>query len=346
MPKYSIIIILFILIIEFQFNAKSQSTDNIFTILSYNVENLFDTINAPDKLDDEYTPYGNKKWNTIRYQNKLDSIAKVIKSINKNELPEIIGLCEVENSMVVTDLLSKLESDFNYDFVHNESPDARGIDVALAFRTDEFSLLSKQFFEVKYSFDPESKTRDILYVSGVASGMDTLHIFVNHWSSRRSGREYSERKRVHTAKLLRAKADSIQKTDKNAKIIIIGDFNDEPTNYSLTYFLQANNKRVNAKDFELYNLMYDLKNIESKGTYSYRGNWDLFDQIIVTQSLLHKNSGYYTHYEAGTIFNPDWLIYYNTKADITAPRNTFGGNNYYGGFSDHLPVYFQLTKDN
>ncbi len=327
-------------------DLKSQTNENIFTILSYNVENLFDTINTPDKKDDEFTPTDIKKWNTKRYNNKLDSLSKVIKAINQNELPEIIGLCEIENRNVLQDLLLKLGSDKNYEIIHQEGPDSRGIDVALVYRKDEFNPLVTKFYQINYVFEPETKTRDILYVSGIASNIDTLHIFVNHWSSRRGGSVYSERKRVHTAKLLRSKIDSIQKVNNDAKIIVIGDFNDEPTNYSLTYFLQANNKRINAKNFELYNLMYDQCNTESKGTYSYNGKWDLLDNIIISQSLLKKNNGYYTTCNSGKIFNPDWIVHYNTKADSKIPKRTFGGKNYYGGYSDHLPVYFQLIKDN
>ncbi|NOZ45378.1 MAG: hypothetical protein GXO79_01200 [Chlorobi bacterium] len=346
MLKFKIIIALFSFFSFFILKTNAQDKSQVFTLLSYNVENLFDTINTPGKRDGEFTPEGSKHWNSERYNTKINHLAKVIQSINTNELPEIIGLYEVENKAVVNDLLAKVGGNGYYGIVHKESPDIRGIDVAMGYRKDEFKVLSKDFIRVIYNFAPDVKTRDILYVKGIASQTDTLHIFLNHWSSRRGGQEKSERKRVQTAKIVRSKVDSIQAVNKNAKIIIMGDFNDEPTNYSISYFLQANDKRLNAKNFELYNLMFDKSNLENKGTFSYRGTWNMLDNLIVSQSLLNKNKGYYTTFEAGKIFRADWMLYYNNRIDEKTPSRTYGGKNYYGGYSDHLPVYFQLMKVN
>ena len=251
----------------------------------------------------------------------------------------------MENISVLNDLFDHIVKNNEYGILHKESSDKRGIDVALAYRKDEFKILNTEFLAVHFSFEPETTTRDILYTKGIASEVDTFHVFVNHWSSRRGGQVKSEKKRIVAAKIVRAKIDSIQKINKNAKIILIGDFNDEPTNYSLTRYLQANNKKINAKYFELYNLMYDLSNSENKGTYSFKNKWDMIDNLIVSQSLIENSSGYSTEFTSGKIFNPHWLLYRNVKANIETPSKTYGGKNYYGGFSDHLPVYFQLTKE-
>ena len=326
-------------------SCSGQKNSDVFTILSYNVENLFDTINDPNTKDDEFTPQGKKKWTSDRYYRKIDSLNKVIRSINKDELPEIIGFCEVENKQVVEELIKRLNSKKKYAIIHKESPDRRGIDVALLYRQDEFKVINSDFIKIQFSFEPKVTTRDILYVKGIASGIDTIHIFLNHWSSRRGGMKFSERKRVHAAKILRLKIDSIQKAKPNAKIICLGDFNDEPTNISLTGYLKANNKRLNAKNYELYNLMYDMSNIQREGSYSFKGKWDMIDNLIISQSLLKQNKGYYATFDSGKIFDKDFVLYYNTKIDQKTPSKTYGGNNYYGGFSDHLPVYFQLIKN-
>ncbi len=324
--------------------TKHYINNDYFTIVSYNVENLFDTINNPLKVDDEFTPTSEKKWDTDRYKKKVKDLALVIKSINKNELPELVGLIEVENKKVVEDLIATTHlKSGNYGIVHEESPDVRGIDVALIYRKTEFQYQEHQKISVKYDFEPETTTRDILFVKGKLANGEQLYVFVNHWSSRRKGLKASEPKRVHAASLLRAKVDSILKTDKKAKIVIMGDFNDEPVNKSLFEVLKAGGKQLNQKNVSLYNLMYD-KDLLGRGTYNYRGNWNMLDNIIVSTTLLNAKSGYKVSTDGGQIYSKRWMLYDNVKIGDLTPNKTYGGPNYYGGVSDHLPVFVILKK--
>jgi predicted extracellular nuclease len=338
-----IIIILFSY--EYSFSQENgYKNDKYFTIISYNVENLFDTINNPQKEDDEFLPTSKKGWNTDRYEKKIKDLSLVIKSINKNELPEIVGLVEVENRKVVEDLVnSRHLKEGGYGIVHEESPDARGIDVALVYRKSEFKYLLHEKITVKFDFEPETTTRDILYVKGQLSNNEKLHVFVNHWSSRRDGMEASEPKRTHAATLLRMKVDSILKKEKDAKIVIIGDFNDEPVNKNLFEVLNATAKQPMPKNNSLYNLMYD-KDLLGLGTYNFRGNWNMLDNIIVSTSLLDAKNGYRVSSDGGQIFSARWILYDNVKTGDFTPNRTYGGPNYYGGVSDHLPVFLILKR--
>jgi predicted extracellular nuclease len=316
-----------------------------FTVVFYNVENLFDTINDPLTQDDEFTPDSEKNWNTERYRKKLEDISKVLSSINNKELPEIIGLCEIENRKVLQDLIKtgKLKKE-EYGIVHEESPDIRGIDVALLYRKDEFDYISHKRIPVIFRFDSTLKTRDILYVKGKTTGSDIFHIFVNHWSSRTESQQQTERKRIFSAVTLRKSVDSIFNFEPEAKIIIIGDFNDEPTNMSLFSILNATNKQKNAGPRDLYNLMYDKHNFENSGTYSYKGNWNMLDNLIVSKSLITDKKNYHIDYNGGKIYRESWIMYDNPKIGELTPNKTYAGNIYFGGVSDHLPVYMVLQK--
>lgn len=342
--SFSLIIITFFVQANYSQNNQYSNKD-YFTIISYNVENLFDTINNPLKEDDEFLPTSKKEWNSDRYKKKINDLALVLKSINNNELPELVGLIEVENRKVVEDLISSTHlKNGDYGIVHEESPDARGIDVALIYRKSEFQYLEHQKITVKFDFEPETTTRDILFVKGKLSNNENLFVFVNHWSSRRDGQEASEPKRVHAASLLKAKVDSIFKKEKNAKVVIMGDFNDEPVNKSLSETLNAKAKQQNQKNNGLYNLMYD-KDLLGLGTYNYHGNWNMLDNIIVSTSLMNANAGYRISSDGGQIYSNRWMLYDNVKTGEFTPNKTYGGSNYYGGVSDHLPVFVILKKE-
>ena len=347
--KFKCIVI--IIVSFFYQNSYSQQNRNhyfkqdYFTIISYNVENLFDTINNPMKEDDEFLPRSKKGWNTDRYKKKIEDLSLVLKSVNKNELPELVGLIEVENRKVVKDLISSTHlKNGDYEIVHEESPDARGIDVALIYRKSEFQYHEHEKIEITYNFEPETTTRDILYVKGKLANGAFLYVFVNHWSSRRKGVEASEPKRLYAASLLRAKVDSIFKKDKNAKIVIMGDFNDEPVNKSLAGVLNTNPTKLFEKKSSLHNLMY-LKDLLGLGTYNYRGSWNMLDNIIVSTALLNAKSGYRVSTDGGQIYSSRWMLYDNVKTGDFTPSRTYGGPNYYGGVSDHLPVFVILKKD-
>ena len=342
--------VLKVLIILLLFDQTVFSQDNIYqkqnflTIVSYNVENLFDTIDEPNKLDNEFLPDSATNWNTEKYIKKLKDLSAVISSINKYELPELVGLVEVENLRVLNDLINtgKLKEG-NYSIVHYESPDERGIDVALLYRDDEFKLISSKIIPVNFDFEPETKTRDILYVKGKIGQNEVLHVFVNHWSSRREGQEVSEPKRVYSAKLLRNQVDSIMKYDKNAKIIIMGDFNDEPTNKSLSEILMATNSQHPGKKGGMCNLMYD-KHLLGLGTYNYKGNWNMLDNLIVSRTLLNSPGKFEVSHDGGQIFQLRWMMWDNVKTGELTPNRTYSGTKYLGGVSDHLPVYLILKN--
>lgn len=310
------------------------------TAVFYNVENLFDTLNNQGARDGEFTPAGENKWTTERYNKKLIDIAKVLSSVNKNELPEIIGLCEVENRTVLNDLL-KTESlkKGKYEIAHYESPDYRGIDCALFFRPDEFRLISKSAMHVSFPDDPEYATRDILYVKGKTNNNETWHIFVNHWPSRTSGLQQTEKKRITAAQILKVKTDSIQMTDPKSNILIMGDMNDEPSNKSLSVVLGAKNPETGTAP--LVNLMFPLQ-VEKKGSYNYRGNWNMLDNLIVSDDLL-DNKGFRCIERRGHVFRETWMEYKSENGTFS-PNRTYGGPNYYGGVSDHFPVYVKFTQ--
>lgn len=346
MKKIAILSLLFLAAVQlFAQNAPYDPARN-FTVVFYNVENLFDTINSPGINDGEFTPSGSYQWNTKPYRKKLEDIAKVLSSVNPLELPEIIGLCEVENKEVLTDLIRTGQMQGgNYAIVHETGPDARGIDVALLYRQNAFNYLSHKAIPVNFPFDSNSKTRDILYVKGLAAEKDTFHLFVNHWSSRVGGEVQTEPKRVFAAMKLRNHVDSLFRINPVAKILIMGDFNDEPTNASVFQFLNANNKRKNYAYNELYNLMYDIHNMEIQGTYYFRGNWNMLDHLIVSRPFFDKTQGYFLEYESGKIFRAPWMLEKANRNGDEPPLRTFTGREYKGGPSDHLPVYMILQKN-
>lgn len=326
-------------VILFSCSAGNYKVKKNLTIAFYNVENLFDIENETGKNDGEFTPEGSKKWTNERYNKKLADLSRVLSSINENELPEIIGLCEVENEKVVSDLVKtgSLKSG-NYKIVHHESPDFRGIDCALVYRPDEFKVISYSPIKVIFKDDPDYVTREILYVKGKVKGNEEFHIFVNHWPSRIGGNAETEIKRVTVATLLKSKIDSVLKNAPNANIVVLGDMNDEPLNKSLISVLGA---KMPEEKSELVNLMFpdDLKNL---GSYNYRNNWNMLDNIVVSAGLL-DNKGFKCTDKKGYIFSQKWMEYKNQNGDIS-PNRTYGGPNYYGGVSDHFPVYFKLTR--
>lgn len=320
---------------------SSVQESNKMMFVEYNVENLFDTKHDEGKHDEEFTPDSEKKWNEERYQKKLKDIAKVITHAAGKRPPELIALIEVENRKVLEDLIALDNLNAYYEIVHEESPDFRGIDVALIYNSEKFKELSHKAIKVTFPFDKDYTTRDILYTKLLVKEKDTLHTFINHWSSRRGGQEESEPKRTTAAKILRAKVDSIQKLNPAAKILISGDFNDEPNNKSIEEVLRASGNVESTDKTELFNLMYAMDKA-GEGTYFYRDSWNMLDQIIVSHSMLNEYEYIGCQDTSAGIFKEDWMLFDNPKANAKVPNRTYGGPNYYGGFSDHLPVFVEL----
>ncbi len=302
----------------------------------YNVENLFDLKDNPEKIDDDFTPEGRNNWNQERYTKKINDLARVMEAM---KYPAILGVCEVENVSVCKDFCEKTSlSSKGYDVVHFESPDKRGIDNAFLYQKKAFRVLSSDNLRITfpegYLEEEDYTTRDVVYVHGVFNKKDTFHFFVNHWPSRRGGLEASEPKRTYVAKQIRKKIDQIYGTNPKANIVLMGDFNDEPDNKSVEEVLGASMDKSTCQTKGLYNLMSNLDKA-GKGSYNYRGNWNMLDQLIVSCGLANGNQ--YTFSEP-VVFKADWMIYKDKKYGAK-PNRTYGGPNYYGGFSDHYPIY-------
>lgn len=343
MPRLSFILFL---ISCLSATAQQQLTSSkSFVVMSYNIENLYDTINDPDKDDEEFLPDGKNKWTSERYLKKLEQISKVITTPNEKNLPAVIGFYEIENQKVIQDLAAtdKLAKG-KYDVIHFNSPDKRGIDVGMLYRKNKLKIISSKALYVKLPEEPPYPTRDILMVKGVTGKTDTLYFFFNHWPSRRSGAETSEKNRVAAASVLRHSIDSILKISTAAKIIMMGDFNDYPNNISISQTLGADTLYQPGKNTGLFNLCYSLES-NNEGTYNFKGDWGMLDQFIVSYNLLNAKIGLHVHANAAKILKESWMLYTNKETQESKPNSTYGGNNYYGGYSDHLPIYMELFKN-
>ena len=311
-----------------------------YTVAFYNVENLFDTIDTPNKIDEEFLPTAPKEWNTEKYTKKIHDLAHVLSAIDTINLPVLVGVAEIENDKVLNDLVADAQlQKAHYKVVWNDGPDVRGIDCALLYNPTVFSLINYEPLPVKDLSDPDFITRDVLYVEGKMRE-EVFHIFVNHWPSRLGGEEASEPKRMLAASVVRKKVDAIFAVDSMANIIIMGDMNDEPGDMSLQDVLMAtpNTSMPDAK--QLVNLMYDDYE-KGLGSYSYRGDWDQIDNIVVSGALITKKGGLKSKLDNGFIFHKPFMEFKNNQGEIS-PNRTYG-RTYYGGISDHFPVYMILN---
>jgi predicted extracellular nuclease len=322
-------LIFFLTIIPFFCFSQNTNSDNFsdeLFFLFYNVENLFDTINNTNTKDEEFLPLSEKKWDSYRYNYKLNQLEKVFNEIiekeNENNLPDIIGLCEVENKYVIEDLLkTDVFKNHNYFIVHKDSPDERGIDCALLVNR-KFDVLQNDFIQINNPKESRT-TRDIVY-SKLKFKNQIFNVFVNHWPSRWGGQEASNHKRVFVAKVLRKYID--ENTSQSDFNLIMGDFNDYPNNESLDKIL--------VKD-DLLNLM-STSQVSGKGSYNYRGKWNWLDQIIISKEISSFKSIKFGAFEE------DFMMYTNKKGEVY-PSRSFGGKNWYGGYSDHLPVFLKMS---
>lgn len=309
-----------------------------FSIGFYNVENLFDTIDDPKTRDEEFLPQSELLWNTNRYQQKLKNLAEVISALHRDKGLDIIGLCEVENRKVLDDLLKqeKMKALY-YDVVHYDSPDPRGIDVALFYNRDQFKVLSSK--PIKVSFEEKNvATRDILWAV-LLRGRDTLHVFVNHWPSRRGGIESTEEKRIAAAHTLKTFITPLLR-NKQTHLVLIGDFNDEPENRSIKEVLATYDRPQKDCPTCLVNPM-EVLHRKKLGTYSYRGRNAMYDQIIFTSNLA-KPEFYEMNYAAVRIFKEDFVLKTDSAGKRKFPSQTLQGSRYNGGYSNHLAVYTTL----
>jgi len=299
----------------------------------YNSENLFDVFDDSLKNDNDFLPGGLMRWSRSRYNKKINSLSKTIIAAGAWQPPVLIGLCEVENRDVLEDLVFGTGlSKFKFNILHVESPDERGIDVAMLYQKDIVNIIYYSNLIPETESDEVFTSRGVLYSKLVING-DTIHLFLNHWPSRRGGVLASEQLRIKVATMVKQKADSISRKDGNrAKIILMGDFNctpDDPVIRRLSVPTDSIQHLIN-----LSNAMAN----DGLGTYRYQGTWEVIDQIIVSESLLESGSGLFTDKKSVGQFKADFLLINDPVYPGLMPYATYRGYRYQGGFSDHLPV--------
>jgi hypothetical protein len=318
--------------------------DNGIRIMFYNVENLFDIVNDSLTADDEYAAGGMRGWSYSRLIRKINNLSKAVIKVGGWEAPEIIGLCEVENRYVLTNLaMDSPLKNFGYKIIHRDSPDPRGIDVALLYRSEKFKPISTQYIGIHFPFDPNARTRDILFVQGVVLNRDTVNIFVNHWPSRFGGYQATIPKRKYVASVLRKCIDSLMAVNPSAKIIVMGDLNDEPTDESVKDVLKAKMDSTNLAANDLYNMMTGAGCNWNRGTIKDKELWITIDQFIVSSSLLDPVNGIHTTPHSIHIMDAPFLLQKDEAWFGQKPFRTYYGARYIGGFSDHLPIYMDLN---
>ncbi len=311
---------------------------DLHTVAFYNAENLFDIFDDTKKHDNDFLPRADKRWTIKRYQNKLRKLGYAISNIGRKENgkhPAIIGLSEVENAKVLKDLIaSKHVKNCNYNYVHYDSKDERGIDVALLYDRTVFTVEASEKFSLELYNDAglPDYTRDILLVSGVLDGFK-IHVIVNHWSSRREGERETEHKRMAGSNKVGEIISDLKLNDPDAKIIVIGDFNDDPSSKSIARLLSS---------FDLLNPIETLRSY-TRGTSKYKRQWFLFDQILVSRNFYEKTKNG-LQFEKANIFDEDFLKISDGKYK-GSPFRTYVGKKYQGGYSDHFPVYVVLKKE-
>ncbi|WP_109302076.1 endonuclease/exonuclease/phosphatase family protein [Aquimarina sp. AU474] len=312
---------------------RKKDTDH-YTVAFYNLENLFDTTDDPYTLDNDFLPDSEKSWNLKKYEKKIFKLGTVISNIGflkTRKAPILVGVAEIENKKVLEDLAgSKHLKHKNYGIVHYDSPDERGIDVGLLYQKQFFEVLHSESIPVLIDSQRGDRdyTRDILWVTGILNN-EEVHILVNHWPSRRDGAELTSYKRVAAAEKNREIISQITSQNEDAKIIIMGDFNDDPSSESIKNLVRN----------DLFNPMEKLLT-RYNGSTSYRGQWNLFDQIIFSHNFHKYEKGKHSFSDA-SIFDDDFLKIYKGRYKGT-PFRTYVGRKYKGGYSDHFPVSVRL----
>lgn len=325
---------------DFHYRQDSLFQEKVpFRVVSWNIENLFDTHHDSLKNDREFLPDAMRHWNYSRYKKKLADIARVITAIGEWNPPALVGLCEVENDTVLRDLTRRSPlKELDYRYVMTDSPDSRGIDVALLYQRDLFKLLSSRSISIP-PLKQHRPTRDLLHVSGLLLTEDTLDVFVCHLPSRSGGAKESEPYRLHAAQILRTKADSILHKRLHPQVIIMGDFNDYPTNKSIRKVLEAEAPSPALSPLKFYHLLARKAKSKDFGSYKYQGEWGLLDHLIVSGTLLNRSGEFFTSEEKANVCLLPFLLIEDKKYGDKEPFRTYKGMKYQGGVSDHLPIY-------
>jgi len=335
------ICLLFIVLALSNTACAQTETDTIF-VAHWNVENLFDTTDDPKTVDEEFLPASEKEWNNERLDKKMYNLSRVIRSMNNDLGPDLLGVCEVEHQLLLDSMLIRHLSDRKYKTAYLESLDGRGIDNGIIYNADRFSLIDVKGHRIDLGGGYE--TRFILEGIFLLDKKDTIYFFVNYWTSRRGGEEESEPKRIAAAKTIRVEVELIFTKNRNSKIIIVGDFNDEPTNISITETLKAQPFVCDFLDYEKLpeDSGTDLLNTSYKawadglGSYKYKDDFNMLDQIIISKDLLFGSRIKYIC-NSFEVYKP-YLMVTRTGKFQGAPFPTYGGSRYLGGYSDHFPV--------
>ncbi|MCP3904350.1 MAG: hypothetical protein GY715_12035 [Planctomycetes bacterium] len=321
---------LFVAVLLSALVASPASAEELYAAY-WNVENLFDTTDDPKvEKDEEFTPQAPKRWTPERFQIKLGNLARVISDMNRGRGPDVLGLSEVENRAVIEALIAKLAPlGREYAIVHKDSPSFRGIDCAIIYDRAKLELKTTAFHHVD-----AGQTRDIVEASFEITG-ERLHVFANHWPSRRNPADA----RIAAARVLRARVDKILAEDETADILIMGDFNDHPTDVSITQHLRVSIKPAGVRNGALLNTMGDIDRNPHQGTYVYKNQWEVIDQIIVSPGMLDKHGFRWKRGSTRPIFNEYQAFVHRDRRNIPRPSRSYSGDKFHkDGFSDHLPV--------
>lgn len=337
-----------LLLIAVVSGLSAQKSYRAAVIGFYNLENLFDTIDTEGVLDEEFTPQGIDRWTGDKYRHKIENMAQAISRIGEDEGwkggPAVLGVSEIENREVLEDLVAHpLLKESGYQIVHYDSPDRRGVDVALLYRSRFFRVTSSTSTPLLIYNDEGERiyTRNQLVVSGIFDG-EPMHFIVNHWPSRSGGELASRPRRNAAADLSRHLVDSLRTIDAGAKVFVMGDLNDDPVNESMRTHLKAGADPKKLKKDELFNTMFPLYK-KGIGSLYYRDGTNLFDQIVITPSLLGKDYSTYKFHKA-QVFNSSFLVQKDGQYK-GYPLRSYVGTVFQGGYSDHFPVYVVIVKD-
>lgn len=326
-----------VLIICFCLGSSAYSQDTAFHVAFYNVENLFDTIDTPDKKDEEFTPSSKLKHGSKNYEIKQTNLAKVINAMSEGRELAVLGLCEVENLKVLQDLRAKLDYK-KYDIIHTESPDQRGIDNAMFVSKKHFKILNSGSERIDLGAD-ERPTRDVVWAHlKDKKSKQEFFVFVNHWPSRYGGADASNWKRVKAAEGLCSLMERMTLSNPSAHMIAMGDMNDYPSNESLQMLLKCESGKP------CLNNMFTRFEGTERGSHAYKGEWGVLDQILVSKSLVGGMRDFKVTADAGRIFKKKWMLYESSYDGKFYPSRAYGRDKFYGGYSDHLPVLIGITK--
>lgn len=337
--KKMIVFCFFVLLAWNDLEIRAQQVHVMF----YNVENLFDLSDDSLTRDEEFLPGADRKWNFERFHRKIIRIYQTLVAAGEGEMPAVVGLCEIENREVLEKLVYETPlSRMDYRIIHRDSPDARGVDVALLYRKGLFFPDSSEWLQVP--MPSNETTREILHVEGRLWEQVPVHIYVNHWPSRYGGAGGSAGKRIAAASMLAVSVKEILQSDPLANIIIMGDFNDEPGDESLQALIKIISESRQGEMQPLVNLSAKTSMADFEGTIKHQGVWSVFDQILVSGALFEGKNGCCAGQARATVFSFDFLLEPDETYTGFKPFRTFLGPGYHNGFSDHLPVGVLIRK--